>query len=775
MRTVKALVWFAVLSLIHVKVQTLTGELPRSTAASITFLLKPWQDEGDRFALTRIHAREDEPSLARSANLTLGLRRPWRHLSGPTRGFLLRGRRMKLLLTDINVSKSQSSVSPLRSTGDTMMQVVRQYLRQCLLVLRFVGNNDQGLKTVLRKMGEAMVPTFVLESPADQDNITDDEGGSSSVRVVSGCAAHILLLDPGADGAEGGADGAGGMLDSLLQQDAPVTAPRNYLFILAPYMRNEDDYTKTLLLHPRLPRHMDTFLLQPPDSQHPGVSDNVVVYGRCLHCEGGTEGVRVVARWAVGGLTHISPMFQDHIRDFHGHVFHTVTMDFAPFIDYTRTQDDPGGLTTPTDSMDVRILKEAARALNFSFILREPSDGQWGYLLENGSWTGTVGTVQRGEADFSMMLSITWERTYAVSFTRAYYVEPMTFVTRKPGPLPQWQAPIKPFHWVVWLLLVASVTMAGPALWVLLRLSPSSSSSSSHSQRGSWEGGQEGGKDDGSVSGKDGMKKEEEEAGGETMWNLNFGEMFFYMLAPIFAEPVRLLPRSSSSRVLCGLWWLFCILTTTLYRGSLIARLTFPTRSPSLNTLDQLASSDLEWGMLDTYGSGYQLFKSSTVPVYQTLFQKMQYHNMRYSMERVLGGNYAFISWKTYFRNLIARDYTDRNGATLVHIAREDFFPGGFGWAFPKDSPYLVTFDEVFQRMIESGLIQKWMTDLIQLSARENREDLELLEPEVKGPQAFTIYHLQGIFFIMMGGFLLTLLAFLGETLKAFLSPRTML
>ncbi|KAG7156988.1 Ionotropic receptor 21a-like 13 [Homarus americanus] len=665
-------------------VQTLTGELPRSTAASITFLLKPWQDEGDRFALTRIHAREDEPSLARSANLTLGLRRPWRHLSGPTRGFLLRGRRMKLLLTDINVSKSQSSVSPLRSTGDTMMQVVRQYLRQCLLVLRFVGNNDQGLKTVLRKMGEAMVPTFVLESPADQDNITDDEGGSSSVRVVSGCAAHILLLDPGADGAEGGADGAGGMLDSLLQQDAPVTAPRNYLFILAPYMRNEDDYTKTLLLHPRLPRHMDTFLLQPPDSQHPGVSDNVVVYGRCLHCEGGTEGVRVVARWAVGGLTHISPMFQDHIRDFHGHVFHTVTMDFAPFIDYTRTQDDPGGLTTPTDSMDVRILKEAARALNFSFILREPSDGQWGYLLENGSWTGTVGTVQRGEADFSMMLSITWERTYAVSFTRAYYVEPMTFVTRKPGPLPQWQAPIKPFH--------------------------------------------------------------------------------------LFSAR-----KSSSSRVLCGLWWLFCILTTTLYRGSLIARLTFPTRSPSLNTLDQLASSDLEWGMLDTYGSGYQLFKSSTVPVYQTLFQKMQYHNMRYSMERVLGGNYAFISWKTYFRNLIARDYTDRNGATLVHIAREDFFPGGFGWAFPKDSPYLVTFDEVFQRMIESGLIQKWMTDLIQLSARENREDLELLEPEVKGPQAFTIYHLQGIFFIMMGGFLLTLLAFLGETLKAFLSPRTML
>ncbi|MPC97638.1 hypothetical protein E2C01_092962 [Portunus trituberculatus] len=45
----------------------------------------------------------------------------------------------------------------------------------------------------------------------------------------------------------------------------------------------------------------------------------------------------------------------------------------------------------------------------------------------------------------------------------------------------------------------------------------------------------------------------------------------------------------------------------------------------------------------------------------------MQYYNMQRSMERVLKGNYAFISWKTYFRNLIARFYTDRNGDTKVH------------------------------------------------------------------------------------------------------------
>ncbi|XP_063597048.1 glutamate receptor 3-like [Penaeus indicus] len=180
--------------------------------------------------------------------------------------------------------------------------------------------------------------------------------------------------------------------------------------------------------------------------------------------------------------------------------------------------------------------------------------------------------------------------------------------------------------------------------------------------------------------------------------------------------------------------------------------------SPTLNTLEQLSSSSLRWGMLDTYGSGYQLFRAST---------SMEYQNMEKSMEKVLQGNYAFISWKTYFRNLIARDYTERNGETQVHIAREDFFPGGFGWAFPKGSPYRTKFDQLFQRLIESGLIDKWMSDLIQLSASKKRDRTGSengTQSDRNGPQAFTIYHLQGVFFITVGGFGLAAVTFLIET-----------
>ncbi|XP_045618219.1 glutamate receptor ionotropic, delta-2-like [Procambarus clarkii] len=673
-------------------------------------------------------------------------------LRGPSPDPLLGGRARLLQQAQTFLFKrsvrTPSQPGALDATIDATVEVVTRYLAHCVLEISAAA--DPAVETLLTRMRQALVPGLVLVPSAALINTTGED--NSAPGVVSACAVHVLLLLEPEIGRSRGSmrpDGVGDGVQEVLQvlRQTHLSGPRRYVLILAPYATNAAD-TKCLLLELPLPRGVQVFLLL-PQSLHTGVRVEVGVYQRCQYCVGGGVGVVLTTRWVPGGTSRLQHLFDDHLRDFHGHVFHAVTMDFPPFIDYERTQVAPGGVTRPKDSMDIRILQEAATLLNFSFQLREPADGVWGYLLENGSWTGTVGTVERQEADFSMMLSITWERSYVVSFTRAYCIEPMTFVMRKPGSLPQWQAPIKPFHWLVWAVMVASVVLSGPGLWLLLRLSPSPLPLPLPRER-SHEG--EGG------------------GGIPTFRRVNtsrlgLGALCLYMLAPFLSASAPLYPTSLSSRMWCGLWWFFCILTTTLYRGILISHLTVPALSPALDTLEQLASSLLQWGMLNTYDSGYQLFRSSEVPVYQALFRKMQYHDVKASMERVMEGNYAFISWKTYFRNLIARDYSDRNGASKVYIAREEFFPGGFGWAFPKHSPYLPAFDQVFQRLIESGLVDKWMEDLIQLSASENREKPKLLEPEVKGPQPFTVYHLQGIFFIMLGGYMLALLSFLGEAL----------
>ena len=104
-------------------------------------------------------------------------------------------------------------------------------------------------------------------------------------------------------------------------------------------------------------------------------------------------------------------------------------------------------------------------------------------------------------------------------------------------------------------------------------------------------------------------------------------------------------------------------------------------------------------------------------------------------------------------------------------MAKELFFPGGFGWLFRKGSPARRKVDVIISRLVEAGLVEKWLTDLIENTksdtpAEEDSDDAKALEVEVKkeeGPQPFSLYHLQGLFMVYLGGVFLALVIFLIE------------
>lgn len=77
--------------------------------------------------------------------------------------------------------------------------------------------------------------------------------------------------------------------------------------------------------------------------------------------------------------------------------------------------------------------------------LRAPVDGKWGGLSEDGNWTGTMGALQREEADFSLLLTPTSRRLDDTDFSTIYFHDPIVVVSRKPRPLPHYLAIILPF------------------------------------------------------------------------------------------------------------------------------------------------------------------------------------------------------------------------------------------------------------------------------------------------------------------------------------------
>lgn len=86
------------------------------------------------------------------------------------------------------------------------------------------------------------------------------------------------------------------------------------------------------------------------------------------------------------GLGCTDPHRSTHLpQDFQGHTFSIVTMEYAPFSCYDKLPD--GGVSLH-DCVDTRMLNAMASLLNFTYTVREPEDGHWGYKLEDGNYTG---------------------------------------------------------------------------------------------------------------------------------------------------------------------------------------------------------------------------------------------------------------------------------------------------------------------------------------------------------------------------------------------------
>ena len=66
------------------------------------------------------------------------------------------------------------------------------------------------------------------------------------------------------------------------------------------------------------------------------------------------------------------------------------------------------------------------------------------------------------------------------------------------------------------------------------------------------------------------------------------------------------------------------------------------------------------------------------------MFQEMSFLSSSESMKKVQQGRYAYIYFKSNLNIIVKTEYTNANGETDLHVASEEFFPGGYAWAFPK-------------------------------------------------------------------------------------------
>ncbi|XP_069188819.1 glutamate receptor-like [Procambarus clarkii] len=461
----------------------------------------------------------------------------------------------------------------------------------------------------------------------------------------------------------------------------------------------------------------------------------VSVYQRCLYCNNGEADIKLIHN-----LNFNSPaqswedLFQENCQDLRGHKMRIVTpTPTFPSADYGRCSEAPGTLVVLKDSLDTRLIHTFAAKLNFTFDVEEDPSRSWG-VDNNGTFSGMMGQIQRGEKDFTTVTAPTAKRLRAGEYLRGYPSQPFTIVSLKPAPLPKYLALISPFEGEVWVAVVVSVVAWGVTLWLL-------------------------------------QKARQTVSGGRRV-SLLTSLLYEYgaLLQNLPSDP----SVSVSGRMVVGWWLVFCLIITTGFSSSLMAHLTVQGRTRPLDSYEDLVNQPAwKWGtekwMLSESVVDY--FEKNSNPAVNKVYHKMEVGQVDEALKKVLAGGFSFISYKNYVTVIVKIRFTDARGDTSLYISKALPMFLDFGWCVRRGAPFYKRFQHLMTHLEDAGIISYWLEDVIAKRVREERKALanttllgNVIQDEGK-QVVLSLNHLQGAFYVLLVGSGAALLLLLGENL----------
>ncbi|XP_071080675.1 glutamate receptor 2-like [Haliotis cracherodii] len=335
--------------------------------------------------------------------------------------------------------------------------------------------------------------------------------------------------------------------------------------------------------------------------------------------------------------------------------------------------------TVHYSGVTINLIKQMAKTLNFSYVLLEPVDNEWGRDV-NGSWTGVIGDLLSGRTDvIASPLAVTEDRAAIMDFTAPYFYDVSCVVIQTPDNYDtKWLILANKFQNVVLICIFISFLCSTIFLCVLEEVHPI-------------------------------LWSARELTG---VWN-RCADSLLVHFAALMANGVNefLLPASLPGRCVMGAWWIFSMLTAAVYRADIIAFLTAPRTTLPFNTLAEMVAQDTyTWGTLG--GSAYEtLFKNANISQYQQVWEGIEARlvsdpsvlsvDLNVHLHKVNTGRYAFIT-----NTLTLRNWRVKN--CDLHMISDTFYPLIFAMVLPPNSSLTSMLSKEILRLRENGVIEHW-------------------------------------------------------------------
>ncbi|XP_050310487.1 glutamate receptor ionotropic, delta-1 [Anthonomus grandis grandis] len=410
--------------------------------------------------------------------------------------------------------------------------------------------------------------------------------------------------------------------------------------------------------------------------------------------------------------------------------------------------------TSSYSGTEVEILDTVSKLMNFQCDLYEPDNADtelWGRRQVGGIYTGILGEMTAARADLALgdlyyipyLLEI-------MDLSIPYNTECLTFLTPEALSDISWKTLILPFSGLMWACVMLCLLFTSGFFFILSRfhvlITEVKSTRIDRDKKGLFNiavcsklsnvGA------DMKYSMLKGLYRRPKEYGEpEGLYQFSVAEnSLLYTYSMLLLVSLPKLPSGWSLRVFTGWYWLYCLLVVVSYRASLTAILSRPTPRVTIDTLQDLMDSQLTYGGCGEINT--EFFKSSHDEFIQTIGRNFVIVNdSGRAVDEVAAGQFAYYENSYYLKETIAKrqlrskeSFWSNESAPLksdrsLHIMKDCIINMPISIGLQRNSPIKPRVDKLIQRILEAGLIDKWLTDVMRkiLMNRDKQDQKALM------------------------------------------------
>ncbi|XP_067131594.1 glutamate receptor ionotropic, kainate glr-3-like [Centruroides vittatus] len=207
------------------------------------------------------------------------------------------------------------------------------------------------------------------------------------------------------------------------------------------------------------------------------------------------------------------------------------------------------------DGIDFKFLCSVIQNLkNVQYEIIEPVEKVFGIKLDNGTWNGVIGRIQRKEADLgAISLYATYDRFQVVKFTAHVSGSRVIFVVSGPKQLSKLTTIIRPFSFEVWICVFAALFVTAIAFYSIVK---------------------------GNVYF---LHK-------TTSWTMK--KICWFLIRSLISQGNEInQDKSTSSRIIIGIWLLVTTVLISAYSGVLFSYMAYPAYEKVPRTIEELSNA----------------------------------------------------------------------------------------------------------------------------------------------------------------------------------------